>query len=148
MAERLPERFTRKSLPLLIEMARVLEDERRSPDPREFAEALGLDSQEALNLGEELSRTGYIDARMLPGDDRILSVHVLALTERGLRTVGLWPSDNAHEQLLAAIREAEGATADEADKSKLRKVVEVLGSMTQSVATDVAAAFARQMAGL
>jgi DNA-binding MarR family transcriptional regulator len=147
MAERLPERFTRKNLPLLIEMARVLEDERRSPDPREFAEALGLDSQEALNLGEELSRTGYIDARVLPGDDRILSVHVLALTERGLRTVGLWPSDNAHEQLLAAIREAEGATADEADKSKLRKVAEVLGSMTQSVATDVAAAFARQMAG-
>jgi len=147
MAEHLPERFTRKNLLLLIEMARVLEDERRSPDPREFAEALRLDSQEALNLGEELSRTGYIDARVLPGDDRIMSVHVLALTERGLRTVGLWPSDNAHEQLLAAIREAEGATANEADKSKLRKAAEVLGSMTQSVATDVAAAFARQMAG-
>ncbi len=148
MSERLPERFTTKNLPLLVAIAHELEKGESSVHPGPLAPGLSLETQEAINLTSELRRTGYVEAREVPGDGRIMSIHVLALTERGLRTVGLWPSADANQLLLDAISQVIGATSDEEEKSKLRKVAEVVGHMGQSVVTDLAVAYGRQLAGL
>lgn len=75
----------------------------------------------------------YIDARPLPGDDRIIAINGIKLTERGRRTVGVWPSENAYDALLDLLAQRIDAEPDPEHKSKLQRLRETVQGMSRDV---------------
>lgn len=63
MSERLPERFTTKSLPLLVAIAHELEKGKSSAHPVPLSPSLDFETKGAINPTSELRRTGYVEAR-------------------------------------------------------------------------------------
>lgn len=78
-------------------------------------------------------------------------MHVLGVTERGLRAVGAWPSLETTLDRLAQLLEERAnqvAAVDPEKASRLRQVAAPLAKVVQDVGTDLAAKWAAHMAGL
>lgn len=79
------------------------------------------------------------------GDSEVTRI---VLTERGLRAVGLWPSDHAGNQLADLLRQAAEATTDPEEQTILQRASGAVGSVSRGVMTDVLAALLKSQAGL
>lgn len=76
-------------------------------------------------------------------------VMVAHLTGRGRRATGLWPNgEDAVEQLIDAMRQAEDLVSDDDDKTALRKAGGQLASVSRGVLAEVIAAVVTRQAGL
>lgn len=71
------------------------------------------------------------------------------ITERGRRSTGLWPKeDAATDALIDLLNQAADTTTDEDDAGNLRKAGRLLRSVPGAVMADVTAALIRQQTGL
>ena len=70
------------------------------------------------------------------------------ITERGRRTVGLWPSTESVDALVDALRQAEETTNDPEEKTLLRRAGGAIGSVSRDIMVDVIAAVVSRQSGL
>lgn len=63
-----------------------------------------------------------------------------SLTERGRRTVGLWPSGEDVDALVDALKQAEQSTSDPAEKSLIRRAIGAVTAVSRDIMVDVTAA--------
>lgn len=105
-------------------------------DPDDFAESL-----------RALEEANYVEAhwsRRMGGDFPMSA----RLRERGRRAVGVWPSAEATDRLIDALRQAEESTDDPEEKTLIRRAAGALGMVSREVMTDVLAAVVARQTGL
>jgi hypothetical protein len=153
----LPDVWSVRDLPVLREFARRIESDDDDVDKsvKAVAGATGLEERAVSRARAALIEGGYLreqqmEVRSMDGKRTFYPWGSwLVLTERGRRTVGLWPDgDAAVEQLLSALRQAEDLTEDPDDKTALRKAGGQLASVSRSVVAEVIAAVVTRQAGL
>lgn len=102
----------------------------------DLAESAALDPEATL---VELVR--LVDAQYVSGEVQIMGEadgsHVLnvMLSERGARAVGLWPSGDPYEALIALIEKQLAEEGDTETKTKLRKLRDTLGEIGKGTAS-------------
>lgn len=144
----LPDRWHSRDFPVLLELARGL-DAGALPDQQQITTYLGISENELNAAWHALREGGYL--RLVEGRPRRLGdseVTRIVLTERGLRAVGLWPSDRAGNQLADLLRQAADATTDPEEQTILQRASGAVGSVSRGVMTDVLAALVKSQAGL
>lgn len=142
-----------RDLPVLIAAARASEQEDGHIGAAAIGEALGIDESAARRALGALTDAGYLreerpEVHARPGSilHDIPFPTWLELTERGRRAVGLWPSGDVADALVDALRQAERATTDPVEQSKVRQAAAALLSVPRDIMVDVTAALiARQM---
>ena len=102
----------------------------------ELAEAAGLDAEVVLVELSRLIQAGYVDAHIevmgAAENSHVMNAH---LSERGARAVGLWPSDDPYEALVALIEKQLAEEGDTETKTKLRKLRETLAEVGKGTAS-------------
>lgn len=148
---RLPDRWHTREFPVLLAVARRLDDSNDvvDADDEELQGELGVDQPTLARSFIALSHAQYIEVattEMMSGD-RFATAH--ELLERGRRAAGLWPDeDAAADALVQLLNQAADQTSDEDDASALRKAGRLLRSVPSAVIADVTAAFIRQQTGI
>jgi hypothetical protein len=100
----------------------------------------GIAKDELMPAGVALLGGNYVEAKTLNAYGGIVGLTFTGITERGRRAVGLWPSEDLAASLIAALKAAEETpSTPESERTKLRKAVEVLGSMSKDIVTGVVA---------
>jgi hypothetical protein len=86
---------------------------------------------------EALERGGYLEAA--GGIDQISGSVIVAPTERALQLLAGWPADGAMavERLIGALQAQIDETADEEEKGKLKRVLDAVQGVGESVAAEV-----------
>jgi hypothetical protein len=136
----LDDRWESLDRPLLVRVARRLNDEQRP-----------VHTGDAIEMASIVSLTPtYLDARVQrTGDGKPYMAFVRGLTERGRREVGLWPKEEAGAAaLIELLEQAAENVEDEDDASALRKAGRALKTVPASIVAEVTAAFIRQQTGL
>jgi hypothetical protein len=148
--ELLSDRWHNFDFPLLLEVAKRVNQREEFISARDIANALNQDSDEVIAALESMAKPGgWVEGKALRGDSRTIHFVVEDLTERGRRATGLWPDgENAVEQLLSALRQAEELTNDPDDKTALRKAAGQLATVSRSVLAEVIAAVVTRQAGI
>jgi hypothetical protein len=105
-------RWATTDLPFLVEVARRFDEGDTFPSLDELRQSLGLDVAEARRAIDGLSNADppFMEVRLsMAGPDHI-GGFATRMTERGLRTVGSWPSpENIVDDLLARLSAQEQA---------------------------------------
>ena len=139
------------AVPILEEVAARETDGRGMIDYREFADVTGADVEAVAAEVDRLLGAGYLSGRIekAMGGPANYSLSNPRLAERGSRTVGQWPADNAADALLELIdqRLASPDTSPET-KSKLKGLRSAVGEVGKSVATVVLVALVKSQTGL
>jgi hypothetical protein len=117
-----------------------------------LSEELGLDPMATANELDRLIESGY-----LAGDFRKMStggnpgpwfLMPTRLAKRGARAVGMWPSGNAGDVLLAVLQAAQEAEPDPERKSRLARASEALGGLAKDLLTELTVSVVKGAAGL
>lgn len=106
-----------------------------------------LDPDDLTAALQALEEAGYVEvwwSRTYGGDDPLGA----RLRERGRRAVGVWPSAEAADGLIDALRRAEEATDDPEEKTLIRRAAGAIGMVSRDVMTDVLAAVIARQSGL
>jgi len=148
MGDALPDRWTTRDLPVLREASRLLDGARRSIGAQDVALGTDLESDEVKVALATLVKAGYLEGKELRSFGGTIDVMVSDVTERGMRTVGIWPSGEGVDALVDALRQAEEATDDPEEKTLIRRATGAVGSVSRGVMTDVLAAVVRQQMGV
>ncbi|WP_088283816.1 hypothetical protein [Kineosporia sp. A_224] len=127
-----PDRWFTTDRPLLLAVAAALDE-----TPTVIVHAVEVpgvdDPEERVRAGLRLLRGGYLE-----GDDGVGYAIVSALTERGMREVGEWPTaDTLARRVLDELAAAADEAPDEPTRSRLRTAIEVLSRGTLDTATNV-----------
>lgn len=149
-AEPLRDRWADRDLPVLRAVAPILDEGGIvDADDEELLGKVGLTQEVVAQSFVALGQAEYLDVnvtRFLGGD---VAAVASGLLERGRRAVGIWPDgDDAVEQLLSALRQAEELTDDPDDKTALRKAGGQLATVSRSVVAEVIAAVVTRQAGI
>jgi hypothetical protein len=136
-----------QELPIL-EAIRRAEISGDNVDSAAAAAVPGLPRERYMTIIESLNDASYLEARILPGDNQIMSVHVLRLMERGRRAVGQWPSEDVFEAFLELLKNRIEETDNDVEKGRLRRALESMTAIGRQVGTAVLTDLARQAAGL
>lgn len=148
-SDALPDRWTTRDLPVLRETARRIDATGEPLQPPEIAPVVGLESDEVAAAFVALVRAGYLDGRPIGSYNEPPSALITGVTERGMRTVGIWPSGEGVDALVEALRQAEEATDDPEEQTMIRRAGAAVGGVSRAVMTDVLAAFiSRQVGGV
>jgi hypothetical protein len=111
-----------------------------------LAERLGLEERLAeLTLGR-LQQARYV--RVFIRADWPTGIYDAKLTERGLRQVGVWPSEDPYAALVDMLQEQLEAETDPGKRSRLRALLVGVTTAGREVVTELAAAWMRQRVGL
>lgn len=92
------------------------------------------DASRALEI---LERGGYLEAS--GGIDQISGAVMVAPTDRALQLLAGWPADGAVavERLIEALRTQIDETSDEAEKGKLKRVLDAVQGVGESVTAEI-----------
>lgn len=149
----LPDRWTTRDFPVLIEAAHALDDG-RTPDVNDIAAALSIDTELVNRAWTALMDAGYLGRKDVTmrspgrlGDDRWFGSYTV-LTERGRRAVGIWPSSDGVDGLVEALRQAEDTVEDPDEKTLIRRAAGAVGSVSRDIMTDVIAGVVARQSGL
>lgn len=134
--------WSSRDFPVLREAAAAWEESgREAVHEVPIVEATGLSIEVVRHSVATLVATGFLEGRVLRGDDTIMSVMVTAVTERGMREVGLWPSaEVGADRLIEALDELIEQADDEDSRSWLVKVRDGLVGAGRDIVVSVAAA--------
>lgn len=133
-----------RDLPLLRAIAQLVEAE---PDDvvttRQAAESIAMGEEDALRALRNLQRGRYVpefDQRQFFGD--VLLDFGVDVTERTLRTVGRWPSEQtALDRMLASLEAiATNTEVPEDERSRARKILAQLAGDGRNLGLTVATA--------
>jgi DNA-binding transcriptional ArsR family regulator len=104
---------------------------------RDLAASLGLDPDAVAIELRRLLDAGYVSATIAQPMGPLANGTVMSprLSERGARAVGMWPSDDPYEALVALIETQLAKEGDTETKTKLRKLREVLGDVGKGTAS-------------
>lgn len=148
--ERLSDRWHTLDYPVLLELARALEAG-EYPDRDAVTQKLGLERAQVDRAIAGLCRGDYLDLYAGGPEGRTirgaLTGQSLALTERGRRAVGLWPSGEDVDALVDALRQAEQSTSDPAEQGRIRQAAGALMSVSREVMVDVIASVVAKQTG-
>jgi hypothetical protein len=112
-----------------------------------LAKELGLDPRETSIEIERLVHSGYLTGKITHvGPHLILALP--ALSEHGARAVGVWPSDDPYDGLVAVIEAKLIEESDPETKTKLRGLLGALGDVGKGTATALLTAYIKAHAGL
>jgi hypothetical protein len=132
-----------RDLPLLHAAAeRLDEGEDEAFGPSDLADETGLSRDDCRRAGAALVSAGYlrgIDVSSM-GNGLVKDYLLTELTEKGRRAVGMWPSADAGEALIAALRDAAEHEPDMERRGLLRKATESLEKVGTGVLTGVVTA--------
>jgi hypothetical protein len=88
-----------------------------------------------LDTAKRLQDEGFLEFYFEGGGN----FYVTGVTERGLRTVGAWPTpESLVDRLLAALAEREANAATEEERGRIRKTIDALASVGREVLTNAA----------
>lgn len=137
---------------MLAAIARRLDDGQPvvDADDEDFlAELQPLDRDTIANSMLALDTAEYVECGvnvMLSGD-KFVAAHTL--TERGRRSVGIWPDQElAADALIGLLNQAADLVDDEDDAGALKKAGRLLRGVPSAVLADVTAALIRQQTGI
>ncbi|GAA3512343.1 hypothetical protein [Georgenia daeguensis] len=146
MTDKLNDRWADRDFLVLRTAAEKLEAGARAVTTQDLAVATGLEHSDVV-----LALSGLTDVYVTASDassygGKDFLVH--GLTERGRRTVGIWPEGEQIGALVDALRQAEATVDDPEERSALRRAAGALASISREVMTDVVSAMARAQVGL
>ena len=104
-----------------------------SIDTKVLAEELGVAKQLVDREAKRLRQAGYLDGGTNFGGTIVLP----ELTERGLRSVGVWPSENSFDDMLAFLDSRIAAGADPEERSRLTAVREAVASLGRDLGVNL-----------
>jgi hypothetical protein len=136
-----------RDLPVLIAAARKLESGHAKFRASELAPEVGIGEGDATRAAIALAEGRYLQVNPIGSMQGLSGAIVIALTERGRRTVGLWPSEDLGDDLVATLRQAAEAVPDEDERGMLKKAANALGGVSRDILTEVAAAVIARQAG-
>lgn len=137
MTDTLPDRWATRDFPVLRRVAELVEvDDLDELRPHNIAADLGQEPEETLRSMLALHDAGYVAGRR---EDTLTGKRVVVtdLTERGRRTVGVWPSGESVDALVQALQQAAEATSDPEEEGALRKTAGAVLGVGRDVMTDV-----------
>lgn len=144
----LPDRWTTRDLPVLVAAARRLDNGELPVTADTLAEDLGTDVDSVFAALDGLT-PGYLASKPINTMGGRAEHFVTALTERGRRTVGLWPSaENTVDALEEALRAAEASTDDPEERGAIRRALGAITSVSREVMVDVVASVVAKQSGL
>lgn len=145
----LPDRWSSRDYPVLVATARVLDSGEMPASVSDVAAQLDatLDYDEIIAALKGLLH-GYIVGKPMDTMGGTIDFFVTDLTERGRRAVGLWPSGEAADALVDALRQAESLTDDPEEKTMIRRAAGAIGSVSRDIMVDVVAAVVTRQSGL
>ncbi|MEP7738301.1 hypothetical protein ABKW28_11660 [Nocardioides sp. 31GB23] len=146
MTHPLPEQWTTRDLPALIEIARNRKMDGRQLQPH-IETTLGIDEDDVVDAIEALEDGDYLEATWINTmGGSILSA--VKLRERGRRAVGIWPGGEGVDALVDALRQAEETTTDPEERTLIRRAAGALTSVSRDVMVDVMGAVIARQAGV
>lgn len=109
----------------------------------DLADRTGLDPHHVVVEVERLIEGGYLSGKVggptSGGDFRPWHISNVRLAPTGARVVGLWPSDDPYEALLALLDRRLAEAPDEDTRSRLRKVRDGITGLGKDVGTNLIA---------
>ena len=139
MTDRLPDRWTNRDLPVLVAVARRLDERPGSEiDANGVRRDLPDLSWEDANAALAALQGTYIDggAEGSVGDQPDY-YSAKQLTERGRRAVGLWPAGESVDALIDALEQAAELSDDTDEAGWLRRLAREIGKGSREVMTEV-----------
>lgn len=112
----------------------------------EIAYALELDPWEVMTELDTLCAENFVRGEIVraPGDDPGGSaLFGSALSEKGLRQIGVWPSDDPYEALLQVIDRQIEVTEDSGQRSKLQRLKSTVADVGKAAVAGLLAEFAK-----
>lgn len=113
----------------------------------DISDATGIPVDEVAGSLMKLDQAGFLGGefvRMMSPPQNWFVIPGL-LSERGLRTVGAWPSEDPYETLLEIIdRQAQAAEADDDRRSRLLRFKDAVVGIGRDVAVGVLVEMARR----
>jgi hypothetical protein len=137
--------WTRRDLPVL---RWIVDQFQTTADPdvsgESVATALDLAHDEVELAVQNLERGAYLaNITWTFG-----GFYVGNITEKALRTTGIWPSAENVDALVDALRQAEEAVDDPEEKTLIRRAARAVGSVSRDVMVDVMAAVLARQSGV
>jgi hypothetical protein len=143
-----PDRWHTRDRPVLLEIAKRLDEGATSVDSHQVAKALSLDDLETARVCDDLADEYIVGTPSRAAGYGTIVFVTRRLTSRGRREVGLWPSGENVEVLLDALRQAEELTEDPEEKGLIRRAAGALGMVSRDIMVDVMAAVIARQTGL
>jgi sugar phosphate isomerase/epimerase len=130
---------------VLASIAEQIEDQGNDfADTDVIAELLGPDADRMDRSLRRLHNAEMIRAQPMLGGNWVIS----GVTERGLREVGAWPSEERYaQQLIAALEDVAENHPDPVQRSKARKMLDTIGEFGYKTFIDFSASLVAKMAG-
>jgi hypothetical protein len=149
MSNPLPDRWSTRELPVLIAAAKRLDaDPRTQIRSSVLAQDTGLDDADVIVAIHALTPSYLDSTQVMSGGAIPTRADVRALTERGRRAVGLWPSGENVDALVDALHQAEQIVEDPDEKSRLRQAAGAVGRVSRDVMVEVVAAVVAKQSGV
>lgn len=109
----------------------------------DLADRTGLDPRQVAVEVERLLDGGYVSGQLAKsasrGNVRPWRISSARLAPAGARAVGLWPSDDPYEALLALLERRVAEAQDEETRSKWRRVRDTIGGLGKDVGSNLLA---------
>lgn len=139
MVDLLADTWHSRELPLLVEVARRLEESRGYVPTQEAGVTAGLTPEQTERAVVALADAGLVAGINEPG---VIGLEVVSkVSPEARRLVGLWPSeDAAADRLLAALDALVERASDPDERSRLLKVRDGLAGAGRDVVVGVATA--------
>lgn len=145
---RLPDRWGSRDFPVLLAAARHLDEGEGPITVSELQSDLDDVSEGEIIAALRALLHGYILGKPIETMGGTVDFFVTDLTERGRRAVGLWPSGEAADALVEALRQAEDLTEDPEEKTMIRRAAGAVGSVSRDIMVDVVGAVVARQSGL
>lgn len=131
------DRWSRIDMPVLRELAGAAESDEGVARVDDIARHHGLRTRDVLTSFDTLKRTGFVDAQLDPDSGGQYSF--IRLSEKGLRTTGLWPTpETALDRMIAALDTIAENSNDEDTRTKAQKFAAWLRAGGTTVGLSVA----------
>ncbi|MGY1845526.1 hypothetical protein [Modestobacter sp. SYSU DS0875] len=133
MADRLPDVWTTRDRPVLVEVVRRLDEQDDSVPVEEVADATGLSPDEVSRAARNLLRADLVEVEFLFSGD----AEFTGVSAEALRIAGLWPdAGDAFDRLLWSLEERI-AEAPPEEKTKLAKVRDAIVGVGRDIGVEV-----------
>jgi hypothetical protein len=145
-----PDKWSDTDLPVLLFVAEAFDSTTGGMLANDQVIVQGLTQEEVTqSLVRLVERGKYINGSVTRTFGGIAFVTMQGLTERGLRAVGDWPSDDrAVEAIVAALKAAADREPDPSNRSKLGSAAAAVGQVLGTAAGETLGAFIRQQLGI
>lgn len=138
--------WTERDYPVLLEVARLVDQGENSISAETIGETLGMDPATVGLAYDALVRRGLIEGSGTAEHRSLMWAH--DITGDAYLMTGLHPSgDDALSSLIDALRQAADLEPDPDEKSRLRRAADSLGGISRSVAVGVMTAWATKQLG-